>query len=305
MCAVRIGTDCSGIEAPIQALTQLGVDFVHSFSCEKDQYARQSILANYNPEVIYEDILSRKNSQLPDIDIYVCGFPCQPFSSIGLKRGSKDKRSNIMMECIDVIKQKQPKIFILENVKNFVNIEKGKVFNFLLQQLQSERNYHVNYKILNTKDYGIPHNRERIYIVGIRKDVLTADFTWPKKFGKLRRFENFLIDKQVQNIKPNNNAQQIIKTIANPQKNHIIASAGFGNYMTDITPSITCNTYYYLTKYKRYMYPTECLLLQGFSKSFKQVVSNRQLYKQAGNTMSVNVLKQLFKQLFKATNVFN
>lgn len=94
---ITIGTDCSGIEAPIQALKQLGIPFQHKWSCEIDKFARQSILANYQPEILYEDITKRDHSQLPDVDIYVCGFPCQSFSLMGKKLGTNDPRSNIML----------------------------------------------------------------------------------------------------------------------------------------------------------------------------------------------------------------
>lgn len=102
---LRIGTDCSGIEAPIQALQQLRIPFEHSFCCEKDPFALKSIQANYTPKKIYNDITKRKHALLPDIDIYVCGFPCQPFSLMGNKMGTEDSRSNIMYQCIKVIKK--------------------------------------------------------------------------------------------------------------------------------------------------------------------------------------------------------
>ena len=100
---LRIGTDCSGIEAPIQALLQMNIPFEHSFTCEKNEYALKSIKANYHPKKIYKDITKRKHSLLPDIDLYICGFPCQPFSLMGNKMGSQDSRSNIMYQCIKVI----------------------------------------------------------------------------------------------------------------------------------------------------------------------------------------------------------
>ena len=168
---LRIGTDCSGIEAPIQALQQLGIPFEHSFCCEKDKYALQSIQANYTPKKIYNDNL---HALLPDIDMYICGFPCQPFSLMGNKMGTEDSRSNIMYQCIKVVKKKLPKVFILENVKNFKFIQKGQPFNYLLKQLKNIKNangelaYNVYHDILNTKDYGIPQNRERIFFIGIR-----------------------------------------------------------------------------------------------------------------------------------------
>ena len=115
---LRVGTDCSGIEAPIQALKNLDINFKHIFSSETDKYCIESIKANYNPEIIYNDMTNRELKNLPDIDLYVCGFPCQAFSSAGKRKGFKDKRGNIFFECLDVIEYIQPKIFILENVKH-------------------------------------------------------------------------------------------------------------------------------------------------------------------------------------------
>jgi DNA (cytosine-5)-methyltransferase 1 len=194
---IRIGTDCSGIEAPVEALKQLGISFEHSFSCEKDKYALQSIKANYKPEKIYTDITKRKHGLLPDIDIYVCGFPCQPFSLMGNKMGTEDSRSNIMYQCIKVIKKKLPKVFILENVKNFKFIEKGKPFNYLISELKKVKNknkelaYNVYFDILNTKDYGIPQNRERLFIVGFLKK---QSFEFPKPISLEITMQDLLID---------------------------------------------------------------------------------------------------------------
>ncbi len=93
---LRVGTDCSGIEAPIQALKNLKVPFRHVFACEKDKFARKSIEANYKPEKMYEDITSRNHKELPDIDLYVCGFPCQSFSKAGKQKGMDDPRGLII-----------------------------------------------------------------------------------------------------------------------------------------------------------------------------------------------------------------
>ena len=166
---ISIGTDCSGIEAPVQALLQMGIQFKHVWACENDPYAIQSIKANYSPKKLYLDISKRDHSQLPDTDVYVCGFPCQPFSLMGNKNGTSDPRGNIMMHCISVIKNKLPNIFILENVKNFKFIEKGTPYNYLINTLieiknENEQVYSVYSMILNTKDYGLPQNRERILL---------------------------------------------------------------------------------------------------------------------------------------------
>lgn len=303
---ITIGTDCSGIEAPIQALKQLGIPFVHKWSCEIDKYARQSILANYEPEILYEDITKRDHSQLPDVDLYVAGFPCQSFSLMGKKLGSKDPRSNIMMHCIDVIKKKRPPVFILENVKNFKFIEKGKPLEYLLNELYSilgdnnESLYSIHYDIYNTKDYGIPQNRERIYIVGIDKNIQIAAFKKPEKVH-MRPLDDILLEKVVYEGSPNKTISQKIKKV-DKDKFFICPCNNYTKGMYNICPTLTtaCNTFYH-SYYKRYLTPAECLALQGFSTDFVQVVSKTQLCKQIGNSMSVNVLKAIFTQIFQCT----
>ena len=306
---LRIGTDCSGIEAPIQALQQLRIPFEHSFCCEKDSFALKSIQANYTPKKIYNDITKRKHALLPDIDMYVCGFPCQPFSLMGNKMGTEDSRSNIMYQCIKVIKKKLPKVFILENVKNFKFIENGKLFNYLNKQLKNIKNtngelaYNVYHDILNTKDYGIPQNRERIFFIGIRKDIQTQEYTTPKKLT-MKQLDNFILDKTIcinENV-PNTIMKKLKKI--NFEKNYIIPCSNFSVSMKNKTPTLTtnCGSYFHST-YKRYLTQKECLLLQGFSRNFKQVVSNTQIFKQAGNSMSVNVLKALIKKIYIITKL--
>lgn len=306
---LRIGTDCSGIEAPIQALQQLKIPFEHSFCCEKDPYALQSIQANYTPEKIYTDITKRKHGLLPDIDMYVCGFPCQPFSLMGNKMGTEDCRSNIMYQCIKVIKKKLPKVFILENVKNFKFIQKGEPFDYLVKQLKNVKDangnlaYNVYHDILNTKDYGIPQNRERIFFIGIRKDIQIQEYTRPEKIP-MRDLDDFILDKTIyinENI-PNTIMKKLQKI--KYKNNYICPCDGFTKGMFNVSPTLTTNSKsMFHSIYNRFFLPKECLLLQGFSDNFNQVVSNTQLYKQAGNSMSVNVLKALFKKIYSITNL--
>ena len=185
---LRVGTDCSGIEAPIQALMQLNIPFNHVFCSDIDKFVIQSIKANYKPEIIFGDkdglfkdgnILNRNIDDVPDIDLYIAGFPCQPFSSAGDRRGLNDPRGTVFYSCLKVIETKQPKYFILENVKGLMTHDKGNTWNIMCNLLKElERfGYIVKWKILNTKDYGIPQNRERIYIVGCKD----KNFEWPEK----------------------------------------------------------------------------------------------------------------------------
>ena len=307
---LRIGTDCSGIEAPIQALQQLRIPFEHSFCCEKDSFALKSIQANYTPKKIYNDITKRKHALLPDIDMYICGFPCQPFSLMGNKMGTEDCRSNIMYQCIKVIKKKLPKVFILENVKNFKFIQKGEPFNYLIKQLKNIKNtngnlaYNIYHDILNTKDYGIPQNRERIFFIGIRKDIQTNEYTTPSKLA-MKPLDDFIIDKTICNLQISKSLNNNLKKIKDANSySYIVTPFTFYSIIKNLSPTLTTQCHcYFNTKYKQNLTPTECLLLQGFSNNFRQVVSNHQMYKQAGNSMSVNVLKSLIKKIYTITNL--
>lgn len=305
---ISIGTDCSGIEAPIQALKQLGIHFKHKWSCEKDNFARKSILANYEPEIFYDDITNRNHSLLPDVDLYVCGFPCQPFSTMGQKLGSLDARSNIMFHCIKVIQKKQPNFFILENVKNFKFIQNSKPFNYLINTLNNIKDelnqnvYNIYYDIYNTKDYGIPQNRERIYIIGIKNDIQIKDFLTPPKLP-LQSLNLFIINK---NIVKNNNIpytlQKKLDKIKN-SSNYIFCCDGIGSPMKNISPTLTCSgcKYMYHSTYNRYLSSKECLLLQGFPDSFINAVGDVKLCNQIGNSMSVNVLKVILQEIINST----
>lgn len=300
---LHIGTDCSGIEAPIQALKNLNIPFKHVFACEKDKFARKSIEANYKPEILYEDITTRNHKELPDIDLYVCGFPCQSFSLAGKQGGMNDPRGLIMNHCIEVIKHKQPVIFILENVKNFKHIDNGKAFKYLMDKLNELGTYNIYNDIYNTKDYGIPQNRERIYIMGVLKSKQKKEYKKPKT-KKCKQIKEFILDTTIYeplNI-PSTMAKHFKKEI---KKNEIIICA-YGNFgrasNNNISPTLTSGKKHFFQNYLRYLTAIEALLLQGFPISFNKTVSETQLYKQAGNAMSVNVVEVIIKNLLDIIN---
>lgn len=305
-CLLRVGTDCSGIEAPIQALGQLGIPFRHIFSSEIDKYCIKSIKANYNPEILFGDtengdIRLRNNSSLPDIDLYVCGFPCQPFSAAGNRLGLEDKRGNIFMTCIDVIKCKTPKYFILENVKGILKNNKGKTWKVILSELEKLRDlgYQIHWKVLNTKDYGIPQNRERVFIIGIKD--LVFNFEWPEK-TELDDIYNYIDNTDIHSKTIPN---YILKCnyLDKIPKYSVFVDFGFKNFYPKNAGEYTScllaghSSNLWCVKYNRFCNVKEWLSLQGFPTDFKQVVSNTQMKKQIGNSMSVNVLKEIFKKI--------
>ena len=188
---LKIGTDCSGIEAPIVALKQMKVPFSHEFSSEIDKHCISTIQANFNPKIMFGDIKERKIKDIPDIDMYVCGFPCQPFSNAGRREGIRDPRGTIFYECLRVIKHKKPIIYILENVRGLLSIDDGETFKTMISHLEKLRMYNVYWKVLNTADYGIPQSRKRVFIVGILKKYQTNKFEWPKPIP-CRSLEEFV-----------------------------------------------------------------------------------------------------------------
>lgn len=300
MKSLRIGTDCSGIEAPIQALKKLKIKYSHEWSCEIDKHAQASIKANYNPKIMYDDITKRQVSKLPDIDMYVCGFPCQTFSLAGKRQGFEDARGTIFFYCIKVIRKKRPNVFILENVKGLLSHDNGNTWKTVLSTLNKLKDYNIYYKVLNTRDYGIPQNRERIFIIGIKKTSMKGKvFEFPKK-KKMKDVRSYIDTKDTSKDKLTQSLKQPVK-----KSKGVFVDLGFIKLHNNeklfqiYTPTILNHSALWCVPMKRKANVKEYLSLQGFPKSFKQVVSDRQLKMQVGNSMSVNVLVELFKCIFK------
>jgi DNA (cytosine-5)-methyltransferase 1 len=310
----KLGTDCSGIEAPIHALNYLGIKYEHIFSCDNDKDIKETILANYKPKYFYDNIFGRNYDKMPDIDIYICGFPCQSFSTGGNREGffkSNSDEGLIFFECLNVIKYKKPIFFILENVKGLIRHENGNTFKIILDELKKLGNYNIYYNILRTSDYNIPQKRDRIYIIGINKEYQNKKFRFPKKINPTIDLDDILETKKYSKIPilTENKIEIVNKKIENyniePEENYAInlnASYPYATTCKDLSPCLltTCNMIY-LTKYNRFLTIRECLRLQGFPENFKPISQSiNKIYKQIGNSMSVNVLCFLFLEIFKS-----
>ena len=169
--SLRVGTAFSGIGAPEWALKQLGIEHTNEFMVEIDKNARKTYLANFTPKQTYEDITKINYNTLNDIDIFFFGSPCQSFSMQGKRRGLEDTRGTLVYNGLQIIKAKNPKYFIYENVKGMLTHDQGNTFNVIKAAFE-ELNYTIQYKVLNAKNYGSPQNRERLFIVGIRKTLI-------------------------------------------------------------------------------------------------------------------------------------
>jgi DNA (cytosine-5)-methyltransferase 1 len=135
---IKVGTDCSGMEAPLQALKNLGLTVDHIFSCDIDKHVKTTIMENFPPKHWYPDLTTRDNTVAPKVDLYVAGFPCQPFSFCGLRQGFKDKkgRGTILFDICDYIEEQKPRVFVLENVVGILRINNGETWKKILETLK-------------------------------------------------------------------------------------------------------------------------------------------------------------------------
>lgn len=190
----KSATMCSGIGSPEQSLAELGVPHKIVFACEKDKFARQTYLANFSPVIMYED-MTTEAWDLPEqyADLIIAGIPCQSFSLAGKRQGENDPRGLLIYDFIRYVKKQQPKVFIIENVKGLLSDAGGVTFSKWCELLGCNKNgqsglftntescgYNLHYRVLNAKHYGLPQNRERVFIIGIRPDLVDT-FRWPKR----------------------------------------------------------------------------------------------------------------------------
>jgi len=202
---LKVFTDCSGIEAPIQALLRLKVKFKHVASSDIDKYCKKVSEAIYNPGIFYDDLMARDNSKAPYSDIYIAGFPCQAFSIAGNRLGFDDIRGTIFFGCANYIRKKQPPIFILENVKGILSHDGGKTIKTITELLSGNGGtingqmtfpyyddglgYHIYTGVLNTKEHGVPQSRPRWFCVGFKE---SRDYRFPVPFPLKLRLKDLL-----------------------------------------------------------------------------------------------------------------
>jgi DNA (cytosine-5)-methyltransferase 1 len=302
---LTIGTDCSGIEAPIQALKNLGIDFKHLFSSEIDASCIETIQANAQPDILYDaDIRERDNTNTPKVDLYVCGFPCQPFSEAGSKGGFEDTRGTVFFGCVDYIQKRRPKFFVLENVRGLLTNNNGETWKTIMKAFESLSEYSIKWAMLDTKDFGIPQSRNRLYIVGNRSN---KPFEFPHKQVNCPSQESFVDKTDWCTPEPRgtflqraNDMQSTLKQrgacfvdILQYRGRAKIPMRGF-KYST----CLLCTSYVWNTSMKRWANEKELLRLQGYPDDFKIVVPKHKFRRQIGNTMSVNVLEAIFARLF-------
>ena len=302
---LKVGTDCSGIEAPIQALKNLGIDFKHIFSSEIDASCIETIQANAPPDVLYDgDIRERDNTKTPKVDLYVCGFPCQPFSNAGSKGGLEDTRGTVFFGCVDYIQKRRPKCFVLENVRGLLTNNNGQTWKTIMKAFESLSEYSINWAILDTKDFGIPQSRKRLYIVGNRGK---KPFEFPDKQVNCPSQESFVDKTDRCTPEPRGTFLQRARDMHSTLKQRGACFVDILQYRGQAripmrgfkySTCLLCTSYVWNTSMGRWANEKELLRLQGYPDDFKIVVPKHKFRRQIGNTMSVNVLEAIFARLF-------
>jgi len=274
------------------------------FTSEWDEPAQKTYQANFN-EIPYGDITKIDPEEIPSFDMLLAGFPCQPFSQAGLKMGFEDTRGTLFFDIARIIKKHKPSVVFLENVRNLSGHDKGNTLKVIIGTLE-ELGYKVFNKVLNAKDFGVPQNRARIYIIGFKDNV---NFIFPEE-PKIKTKVWDVLEKEVDS--KYTISDKLWAGHQRRKKEHREKGNGFGYSLFDEKSeySSTISARYYkdgseiLIKQKnknpRKLTPREASRLQGFPESFIIPVSDTQAYKQFGNSVAVPVIKALAKQIMLA-----
>ena len=287
------------------------------FSSEWDKFAQKTYRINYG-ETPFGDITKINETEIPDHDILLAGFPCQPFSQAGLKKGFEDTRWTLFFDIARILKEKRPKAFLLENVKQLKGHDKGRTINVILNTL-NELNYYVpEPQILNSRNFGLPQNRERIIIVGFNRDylpILHEEFRYPIGNSNSTISVGSILEENVP--EKYTISDKLYRGHIERRKAHKKKGNGFGfNLVNSSSPyTNTISARYYkdgsealveqVGKNPRMLTPRECARLQGFPENFVIPVSNAQAYKQFGNSVSINVINAVAKQMLKFMNDYS
>lgn len=313
---MKVASFFAGVGGIDIGFEQAGFEVV--YANEIDKFAVETFKANNAVTIDHRSIIDVKNDEIPDFDVMLAGFPCQAFSVAGYRKGFADKgRGDLYFELERIFIDKQPSIIFLENVKNLVGHDKGRTFAIIKQSLL-ENGYHINYQVMNACEYGnVPQNRERIYLVCFKDKALAEQFQFPKKIPLTKKIADFLEPEQsiedryyytsktpffeqlVDEVKDAETLYQWRRKYVRSNKSNqcptLTANMGTGGHNVPLlnvqgrADSI------------RKLTPRECFNFQGYPQDFilPASTSNGQLYKQAGNSVVVPVIKRIAEEIKK------
>ncbi len=356
---IKTGSDFSGVGAFDQALRKLGINYQTIYACDWDKYARQTYIENYGDPVYFPKDVYEREIPNESLDLYMTSPPCQAFSLAGSRKGEDDKRGILFYNSHEFIQKNKPRYFIFENVKGLLSDADGLTFKVWLDMLggksvngnpvlfpnEKSTPYHIYWQVLNAKHYGVPQNRERVFIIGIRDDADNI-FRFPKTQHLTKKLKDvlednvedkyFLSENMLKHLKHHDRSQkpitektdtvncitanyakqssdlQYLKINSATKKGYEIAtnqdSINFSVLNSKTrrcrvgkgvaqTLDTACNQGVISTTNIRRLTPRECFRLMDFPDTFKWSVSDTQAYKQAGNSIVVNVLAEIIKKL--------
>ncbi len=281
---------------------EIGAECV--FTSEWDGHAQKTYQANFG-DMPYGDITKIEPQEIEPFDILLAGFPCQPFSQAGKKLGLADTRGTLFFDVAKIVEHHRPRVVFLENVKRFRSHDEGRTFETIKGILEN-LGYEIYSKVLNARDFGVPQNRERIYIIGF---LGKTKFEFPEPLNKKIQLGDILEEKVDQKYTI---SDKLWAGHQRRKKEHIEKGNGFGYSMfnKDSAYTSTISARYYKDgseilieqkgKNPRKLTPREAARLQGFSDDFIIPVSDAQAYKQFGNSVAVPVIKALAKEIEKS-----
>ena len=352
---IRVASLFSGIGAFEQAIKILGLKSKIVLACDNDQFVKESFFANYEIEEKnwFNDVQKINGTKFKNkVDLLVGGAPCQSFSMVGKRLGLKDTRGNLTLHFIKKINEIKPKVFIFENVRALLSVDNGEAWKIIYNKFK-QTGYTFYYDKLNAKDFGIPQNRERLFVIGFKnkqnflfpqpiklknsmQDFLEGQFDKkfylpPKGVAFVTKNKNLkkkytqvngkiaLCQKRNQQFNWHGDFVQVKKSnikkyiLSDKVKKYVLSSGTKGFYskpeidLEIARPLVSTmhkmhrsgvDNYISLKKGKiRKLTPRECLRLMGFPDTFKQVVSDTQLYRQTGNSIVVNIIIALLKEI--------
>ena len=309
---LKVASLFAGIGGICYGFKQAGAEIVWANEIDKD--ACKTYRRNFGNDYLVEGDIKEVNPEdIPDIDILNGGFPCQAFSVAGYRKGFEDERGNLFFEIERILKVKKPRAILLENVKNLEGHDHGNTYRVIKQHLEA-LGYHVHQRVLNTMEYGnVPQHRERIYIVGFLSEKAYNKFKYPNPIPLTKNIHSIIdvTEKKPLGMYYHNSKYypELEKTMVNPNTVYQWRRVYCRENKSNVCPTLTANmgtgghnVPLIIDNYGfRKLTPEECVGFQGFPPefSFPDDISNASKYKQAGNSVSVPVIKRIAEEMVK------
>ncbi|NME66841.1 DNA (cytosine-5-)-methyltransferase [Flammeovirga aprica] len=315
--ALKVGSLYAGVGGICMGLKNAGFEI--SWANEFDKNACITYRNNFDHTLIEGDIMEIDIQNLEKIDLLAGGFPCQPFSVAGYRKGFSDNRGNHFFRMLEFVDEMRPKILFFENVKNLVGHDDGNTFKVIKEEIE-KRDYSFHSMVLNTKDYGnVPHNRERIFIICFDKNFYADGeyecFSFPDKEPLTKTVRDIVEDKKVDEkfyYREDKYMYNMLKeAMINKNTVYQFRRKYVRENKSSVCPTLTANMgtgghnvpLVITTEGFRKLTPRECFLFQGFPDDFKlPPIANSHLYKQAGNSVSVPVIQSIAKNIMKVVD---